>query len=46
MAKEYYKEIECKEDLIDLLVFFNGDLIRVDGLEFDLYEVMYLKGVD
>ena len=46
MAKEYYREIKDNEDLVHLLVFFNGDLIRVDGLEFDLYEIEYLKGVD
>ena len=45
MAKEYYKEIKDNEGLIDLLVFYDGELIRVDGLEFDLYEVNYLKGV-
>lgn len=44
MAKEYYKEIKCKEDLMHLFVFFNGGLIRVDDLEFDLYEIEYLKG--
>lgn len=45
MAKEYYREIKDNEGLIDLLVFYDGELIKVDGLEFDLYEVNYLKGV-